>query len=274
MPIQHDMASQQVDALRMEAGALRPVSDALTVEAVLQIRVNGAAYTTTVRTPGEDDALARGLLFSERVVVDPAAHFAFASIVDPETGYPGVIDALVAGEFIAKAIDDRRSIAATASCGLCGTRDAADIQLAGTPLRVAADESLDLALVAPMFAAMRAEQRDFARSGGCHGAAAFTLGGELLAAHEDIGRHNAVDKVIGRLLMAGRLGEARCLTVSGRLSYEIVFKTFHARIPFLLSVSAPSTLAVSMGQQFGMTVVGFCRDGRATVYSHAGRCRA
>lgn len=261
------------DAWRHEGGALTPVRDTLAVEAVLQIRVNGAAYTTTVRTPGADAPLARGLLYGEGVLPDIAAPCVFESIVDPESGLPGAIDVRVPVDFLAKPIDDRRSIAATASCGLCGVRDAADLMLYGGPLRVATDEVLDLRRVEEMMAAMAARQEAFRASGGCHAAAAFTLSGELLAIHEDIGRHNAVDKVVGELIALGRLGDARCLALSGRVSYEIVYKAFHARIPFLLAVSAPSSMAVEMGQQFGLTVIGFCRAPRATIYSHHERCQ-
>ena len=123
-----------------------------------------------------------------------------------------------------------------------------------------------------MMAAMRAGQLAFQATGGSHAAAAFTLDGELLALYEDIGRHNAVDKVVGALVSEDRLARARVFAVSGRLSYEIVFKAFHARIPFLLSVSAPSSMAVEMAQQFGLTLVAYCREDRATVYSRAERC--
>nr|AUN36979.1 formate dehydrogenase chain D [uncultured bacterium] len=262
---------QWVEGQRFEDGALAPVREALAVEAILQIRINGTPYTTTVRTPGADEALARGLLFSEEVLTDLDVPCRFESILDPETGIIGAMDVRVAPERLARAIDDRRTMAATASCGLCGVRDAADLKLYGGPLRVTGEEAFSLRRVEGMVQAMKSCQRTFESTGGCHAAAAFTIEGEMLAVHEDIGRHNAVDKVIGELITAGSLDRARCLAVSGRMSYEIVFKAFHARLPFLLSVSAPSSLAVEMGEQFGLTIIGFCRDNRATVYSQTGR---
>lgn len=261
------------DAMRFESGGLHPVREVLAVEAILQIRLNGIPYTSTVRTPGDDAVLARGLLYSEGVLPDPAVPWATREIFDPETGLAGVLDLEVRAEALAKPVDDRRSIAATASCGLCGVRDVADIILHGRPLVVASGEVLQLEGIPAIFRTMEQGQRAFQASGGCHAAAAFTLRGEMLALHEDIGRHNAVDKVIGALIQTRRLGAARCLAVSGRLSYELVFKAFHARIPFLLSVSAPSSMAVEMGERFGLTIIGFCRDGRATVYSGANRCQ-
>lgn len=265
------MHAQRHGARRYDGSTLVPSQEVLAHEAVLQVRVNGVDYTTTVRTPGADEALARGLLFAEGVVTDPAAPCRCASIADPESGVAGVIDVAVPTEFLARAIDDRRSMASTASCGLCGVREAKDLQLYGGPLRVDTDERLDLDRVDGMMRAMAARQSAFDATGGTHAAAAFTLAGECLAVHEDIGRHNAVDKVVGELITKQQLDDARCLTVSGRLSYEIVFKAFHARIPFLLSVSAPSSMAVEMGERFGLCVVGFCRDGRATVYSQLDR---
>jgi FdhD protein len=120
---------------------------------------------------------------------------------------------------------------------------------------------------------MNALQHSFHQSGGTHAAAAFTIEGELLSSMEDIGRHNAVDKVIGQLLLSKKLEEAACLTVSGRISYEIVVKCFKARIPFLAAVSAPSTLAVDYAEELGITLLAFCRQNRATCYSHTYRTK-
>ena len=118
---------------------------------------------------------------------------------------------------------------------------------------------------------MKKEQPTFHQSGGSHAAAAFTNCSELLAIMEDIGRHNAVDKVIGKLINSNQLNEAKCLIVSGRISYEIVSKAFAAKIPILGAVSAPSTLAVDFAKELGITLLGFCRDNKATCYAHPER---
>ena len=120
---------------------------------------------------------------------------------------------------------------------------------------------------------MNATQHAFHLSGGTHAAAAFTLQGELLCSMEDIGRHNAVDKVIGELILTKKLNQASCLTISGRVSYEIIVKCFKAGIPILAAVSAPSSLAVDYAKELGITLFAFCREKRATCYSHPKRAK-
>ncbi len=133
--------------------------------------------------------------------------------------------------------------------------------------RIQPGSALPITLIPTMFEQMAAEQKVFKSSGGSHASAAFTTDGQLLAIYEDIGRHNAVDKVIGSLLLQRKLSQAACLLVSGRLSYEIVSKCFRARIPFLASVSAPSSMAVDYCAKTGITLLGFCRQNKCTVYT-------
>ena len=254
---------------RLNPTAARDVADHLPVEAVLQIKVNGVAYTITVRTPGADEALARGLLFTEGVLTDPGVCPTFHAIADPDTGLTGCLEIAVPEGALAKDITGRRSSMSSASCGLCGIREPEELALRGAPLVAPPARLLSYATIAILMEALPAHQPLFQATGGVHGAMAFAPDGRILAHHEDIGRHNAVDKVIGDLLTQGRLGEACGVVVSGRTSYEIVFKAFQAGWPYLLSVSAPSSLAVEMGQAFGLCVVGFCRGDRATVYSRA-----
>jgi len=244
------------------------VDDQLPVEAVLQLKVNGAAYTTTVRTPGADEYLARGLLFTEGVLVDPAATPTFRAIEDPDSGLTGCLEITVPASQLAKDVNGRRSAMGSASCGLCGLREPEEVALSGAPLVPPPGRRISQATITRLLDLLPQYQPLFRETGGVHGALAFSPDGTVLASHEDIGRHNAVDKVIGQLLIAARLQEACGIVVSGRLSYEIVFKAFQAQWPYLLSVSAPSSLAVEMGERFGLCVIGFCRGGRATVYSH------
>ena len=265
------MGPHRAQSLRYENGAWSASDELLTPEALLQIRVNGVPYTTTVRSPGHDELLARGLLFGEGLLPPAPLACEFEHVLDPETRIVGALDLRIREEHLLRPVDDRRSVAATASCGLCGVREAKDLRLHGGALREQPGEQLEPSRFTPMMERMAARQANFNATGGAHAAAAFTIDGELLAAHEDIGRHNAVDKVIGELIVNRTLATARCLTVSGRLSYEIVYKAFHAAIPILISVSAPSSMAVEMGERFGLTIVGFCRDGRATVYARPGR---
>jgi FdhD protein len=162
---------------------------------------------------------------------------------------------------------NKRSLLSVASCGICGKTE---LTLPDGIIRVA-DTSLDLRHIRQMFDEMAVRQSAFISSGGCHASAAFSAGFEMLSLMEDIGRHNAVDKVIGDLLIRKNLPQARFLLVSGRVSYEIVVKCFTAGIPFLLAVSAPSSLAVDFAKELGISLLGFCRENRATVYSHPER---
>lgn len=249
-------------------GGRQQVSDPLTVEAVLHIKVNGTAYTTTVRTPGDDIELARGLVFTEGVIVDRAAPLAFRVITDHETGLIGCLEITVDPRYLVKDLEGRRTQMVSASCGLCGIRDPRELRMEGPRVTGSQNGKAALAGIPRLMEIMRARQPVFGDSGGCHGAAAFSEDGSLLCVFEDIGRHNAVDKVIGYLIGAATLDHAWCLAVSGRLSYEIVFKAYQARIPHIAAVSAPSTLAVEMAQRFGITLAAFCRDDRYTLYTN------
>ena len=263
------MNSKPFQGTRLESSSTFLVEDLLPVEAVLQLKVNGVAYTTTVRTPGADEALVRGLLFTEGVLVDTAITPAYHAIPDPDTGLTGCLEITVPEDALAKAVAGRRSSMGSASCGLCGIREPEELLMLGTPIVAPPESRITFKTISMLMEALPVHQPLFQATGGVHGAMAFAPDGRILAHHEDVGRHNAVDKCVGDLLNRGRLAEACGAVVSGRMSYEIVFKAYQARWPYLLSVSAPSSLAVEMGEAFGLCVIGFCRSGRATVYSHA-----
>lgn len=246
----------------------RSVEDRLPVEAVLQIKVNGVPYTTTVRTPGADQALARGLLHTEAVLTGPEIRPEFREITDPATGIAGCLEVSVPAAAVAKPLADRRSAMGSASCGLCGIREPEELELRGAPLVPPPGRGLSRACVAQLLDALPDHQPIFQATGGVHAALAFAIDGTILSSHEDIGRHNAVDKVIGDLILRERLASACGVLVSGRVSYEIVYKACQARWPYLIAVSAPSSLAIEMAEAFGLCVVAFCRPRRATVYSH------
>lgn len=251
-----------------EAGEPRDTEDRLTLEAPLHLKVNGESFTTTMRTPGDDEALAHGLLFTEGIVPDPGAAIAFRAIDDPESGGTACLEVTVAEDSLAKSVDGRRTMLSASSCGVCGTRDPADIEVFGPPLEIAPQERLDVTRISSFLEKMAERQHDFAASGGSHAAAIFAKNGETLVVMEDIGRHNAVDKAVGTLLAMGRLSDAAILLVSGRVSYEIVYKAYRSQIPFLLAVSAPSSMAVETAVRLGLTLAAFCRVDRATVYAH------
>jgi len=263
--------TKRAQAVRWAAGEATPAEECVAIEAPLHIRLNGAAYTTTMRTPGDDEALARGLLYTEGIVLAQDALLEYRLVDDPELGVPACIEVAAPEHYIAKSVEGRRSAIATASCGVCGTRVPEDIEVYGPPLAPRHSARLDLRRVPAMRQAMQEAQAGFRVSGGCHAAALFDATGGLLVVKEDIGRHNAVDKAVGTLLRSGTLGDAAVLFVSGRVSYEIVYKAYRAGISIILAVSAASSLAVETAERLGVALAGFCRDDRATLYAHTDR---
>lgn len=261
--------AETFQALHVQAGRSRPVEDALVAEGALQIVVNGAPYSMTMRTPGDDGALALGLLFAEGLYRSLGQ---VESVAETPAAAPDGTDA-VAVTLLPEALSGKslanRRLASNASCGICGKISADDLE-SPVPCAPGRDGGpLDLSLLPVLESRMRAAQALFSRTGGCHAAALFDLSGRLLVLKEDVGRHNAVDKAVGHLLRQGELERAAVLFISGRVSYEIVTKASRAGLRFLLAVSAPSTLAVRMCRDAGIALLGFCRGGKATVYSGA-----
>jgi len=264
------MKTKAVQTLRVKVGAAQEIDDYLSVEEALQICINGEPYSITMRTPGDDEKLVRGLLFSEAVVGDPAAEIRFDPANSSVYDCDHTINALIDEKWLDKSVDaSHRSLASNSSCGVCGKRDLKDIQIDADLSALRPEKRLDPALIANMRAAMAARQETFKASGGSHAAAVFDITGEMLAVHEDVGRHNAVDKVIGSLLVDKTDDRGACLFVSGRVSFEIVSKAFRGGLPFIMAVSAPTSMAVETAETWGITLLGFCRDDRATVYSHS-----
>jgi len=244
--------------------------DDVAVEEPLEIRVAGDPLAITMRTPGDDRELALGFLYAEGVIasVDDVGSVAHCGRVGEE-GFGNVIDVLP-GPGIALAPEriqgSRRGTVVSSSCGVCGRLSIDDLAERCVPLD--ADGTIAAADIAALVAAMRGGQRVFARTGGVHAAALFDLAGKLLVLREDIGRHNAVDKLVGWALLARRLPLSDCiLMVSGRTSFEILQKAVMAGVPVVCAVSAPSTLAVSVAREFGITLIGFLRDERFNVYT-------
>ena len=271
---------QRLRVTRLQLGAagtiVDTVPDEVAVEEPLDVLVDDELVTTTMRTPGADVDLVLGWLVSEgclRTVDDLVS----AAIVPGTTVGPGA--AVVPGAQLRRnrAVVVRlaagvrapvpRLAATSSACGVCGSAH----PLTDVPA-VAPGGQLKLATLLTLPDAMRARQRLFTRSGGTHAAAAFTLGGELLVLAEDVGRHNAVDKVVGALLRDGLLpGTDLVLQVSGRASYELAHKAAAAGIGVLSAVSAPSSLAVETAAAAGLTLVGFVRGERCSVYTGAQR---
>jgi FdhD protein len=257
--------NKKIRAIKYVAGEPQETSEALAGEQALQIKVNGKPYTITMRTPGEDKSLAVGLLLTERVIRSKADIIRLSEIPDASASHTLIVDVHVEEEALAGKNLFNRSIASSASCGVCGKIELCDLVTPERPLDN--QRKLSIQLIPDLLQQMQDQQFTFERTGGSHAACAFNLDGTLLSIKEDIGRHNAVDKVIGDLLINDLLHDASILFISGRVSYEIVAKCAEARIPFLLAVSAPSSLAVDFCRRKGITLIGFCRDNRATVYA-------
>lgn len=241
------------------------VRDHLVEEAALHIAINHEPFTITMRTPGQDEALAHGLLLSENII-DSTESFPI-QIVTEKNGQTKINVSLPDYRH-ETGLKSKRNLLSVSSCGICGKTDLEEVEgHVHNGHRLSLDELMD------MFAQMNKKQNLFIQSGGSHGAAIFDANGEMMSLMEDIGRHNAVDKSIGQLILEEQLNDAYCLTVSGRVSYEIIIKAFRAKIPVLAAVSAPSSLAVDYARKLGVTLLGFCRENKATCYSHAGRIK-
>lgn len=261
----------KVAALHAQEGRFRPVEDALAEESALQIVLGGAPFSMTMRTPGHDSELALGLLHGEGLLTSPADVGSVREIPSAGGDCPDAVEVVLKSAAGRGPKPAERRLVSNASCGVCGKVSADDLEVPA--LRGGGDHGfrLDLSLLPVLEGRMRSAQELFSRTGGSHAAAVFDAEGNLLVTREDVGRHNAVDKAVGHLLRENILERAALLFISGRVSYEIVSKAAKANIPCLLAVSAPSTLAVKLCREAGITLLAFCRGGKATVYSHPER---
>jgi len=236
-------------------GPISPAQDVLAVEEPLQIRANGRDLAITMRTPGNDGELAVGFLFSEGMVKSRA------DVLSIECG-ENTVDLKLGVD-----VDVTRNFYATSSCGVCGKASIESLRAAGCSM-VAPGARVNREVIPRLPESLRASQSAFEHTGGLHGAALFDAQGSLETTREDVGRHNAVDKLIGAALLAGRLPlDGRILMLSGRASFELVQKAAMAGIPVVAAVGAPSSLAVETARRFGITLLGFVRDGRFNIYS-------
>ena len=254
--------------------------DSLSTEEPLEIRVNGSPLAVTMRTPGADVALAHGFLLTEGVISDVTdvvtARYCDGAVVDDELGQPrntyNVLDIRLGPQVPPPMVDPSRHFYTTSSCGVCGK---ASIDAIRQQVRwpVADDPAtFDPAILVSLPDRLRQHQATFDRTGGLHAAALCTADGDIVHVAEDVGRHNAVDKVLGAALLAGDVpARGHVMVVSGRSSFELTQKTLMGGIPALVAVSAPSSLAVEMALEAGMTLTGFTRSPHMNVYAGAHR---
>jgi len=272
--------TSRVRATRVDLAGEGHVSErveTLVVEAPLEVRVEGLSFSVTMRTPGHDFDLTIGFLLSEGVITSAADVRALMHCQDEdESGSPtyNVVDVALAEGVARPAPEDGRRVLTTSACGVCGTASIDAVRTSGR-YDVAADEtSYEPDVLVSLPERMREHQKVFDRTGGVHAAGLFTADGELVVLREDIGRHNAVDKVVGWAAREGLLPlTGHVLVVSSRASFELTQKAYLAGIPALVAVSAPSSLAVELAREVGLTLVAFVRASRLTAYAGVGRLR-
>lgn len=257
----------QRTSYQFRSGELLQRQEDVAEERMMQIVINGQPYTMTMCTPGDEESLTRGILHSEDVYTGMKTIRIEVGEMDLNSR-SRVVQVRIPEEALGPGMANQRNLMSVSSCGMCGKYDV-DLELQGDPLTT--DIKLNQQFIPALFKTMRMNQPLFDAAGGTHASAAFDRRGQLLACKEDIGRHNAVDKVIGSLLMTDQRSEAIILLVSGRISYEIVSKCYRAGIPFLAAVSAPSSLAIEYCESLGITLMAFCRDDKFTVYTHVER---
>jgi FdhD protein len=263
--------SQRVTITTFEGPAASRRADLVAHEEPLEIQVQGVSLAVLMRTPGHDEELALGYLTTERVIeradqVLSVRHCATA--VTPEA--EGNVLRVVLREGVPLPLERlRRSTFVSSSCGMCGKATIEAALHHGPPVRAALEVAAEALYALP--AKLRQAQRTFDETGGLHAAALFDAGGAVLLVREDVGRHNAVDKVVGAALRGRLRPEVMGLFVSGRVSFEIVQKAAAFGLPIVAGISAPTSLAARFGEALGVTVIGFLRGRSMNVYAHAGR---
>lgn len=261
--------------LAVRDGAAHELADRLVTEEPMEIRVEGPGQapvpvSVTMRTPGADFELAVGFLFTEGLIGgrDDVRKVSYCEDLEDDEQHYNVVTVNLTGPFDADRL--KRNFTTTSSCGICGKAALEHVEVqcrAVTP-----GPEVSRGVIEGLPGGLRDGQRVFEETGGLHAAGLFAPNGKLLGLREDVGRHNAVDKIVGDALLAGGLPlSERILLVSGRVSFEIVQKAAVAGIPVVAAVSAPSSLAVDLAERLGVTVVGFVRDGRFNVYTHPER---
>jgi FdhD protein len=255
--------TERTSVIRLREGHVSRVPDTLATEEPLEIRLGGKQVAVTMRTPGHDAELAVGFLIGEGIV--RAGDIAQAVECRSEEGDGGVVDVRLAPG-TSPAAGWQRNFYATSSCGVCGKASIEAVRVAAPAVPDGA--AIQASILSGLPERLRSAQRVFDRTGGLHAAGVFASGGELEVLREDVGRHNAVDKVVGRSALDGRLPlHGSVLLVSGRTSFEVLQKALVAGIPVVAAVSAPSSLAVRLAREANMTLVGFLRPGGFNVYA-------
>ncbi len=263
----HDNQIQTVRTLHIQGVSWTERDDEAVIEEPLEIRVGGESIAVTMRTPGHDEELAAGFLLTEGVVAQ-AGDIAGAAHPPSRSGQPlaNIVSVELAAGVVVDGERAQRNFYATSSCGICGKASLEQVRQRVRPID--ASFTISPTVLRRLPVAMRDAQAVFGQTGGLHAAALFDLDGHLLCVREDVGRHNAVDKVIGWAVLGRRLPlEREILMISGRAGFEIVQKALVARVPVVAAVSAPSSLAIELAVQNNVTLVGFLRGEGMNIYA-------
>lgn len=271
-------SSQAIEINKIDGARSESRSDSVAVEEPLEIQLTAAtadssaakSVSITMRTPGDDHELALGFLFTEGIISsrDQVLSVQHSGEADPQSGLKNIIRVEVDPSVDLQLDRLQRHFYTTSSCGVCGKASLDALRITGQSSLAAQQTVFGAHTLTRIPAIVRRQQRLFAETGGLHAAAVFGPDGEIVIVKEDVGRHNATDKVIGALFSAGRLpAHDLALLVSGRASFELMQKALVAGIPLLAAVGAPSSLAVRTAREFDMTLIGFLRDGTFNIYA-------
>ena len=266
--------TREVAVTRVGRGGTTRTRDLAAAEEPLDVRLHGRSFAVIMRTPGEDRALAAGFLLSERIIRSAADIGAIEHCRHPDQRRAHhVVDVFLVGDAAARVpalLEQRRQVIANSSCGVCGRATIDELSADIQPLAPTLAMTLDAVRELP--GRLRSAQTRFEETGGLHGAALFGADGSLLGSAEDVGRHNAVDKVIGAFLLAdSRPVSFAALMVSGRVSFEIVQKAWLGGIQIVAAISAPTSLAIELADAAGITLLGFVRESGLNIYTHTAR---
>ncbi len=256
------MQTTDYTSIKASNNSIKTIDDTLVIEAPLQININTEPYTVVMRTPADDIELIRGLLYAEDIY---KATDTIKYQIISQDHYSSIINVTIAEHQLGKGYLNKRTLLSVSSCGICGKKELNHIKVTGKSIHHRS--TIPVSSIKTMFAKMMQQQNTFKHTGGSHACAIFNNLGALISIKEDIGRHNAVDKAIGSLLLSNTLKQASVMLVSGRVSYEIVSKAFLAKVPIIIAVSACSSLAVDFAKEFGICLIGFSRNDTMSVYA-------
>lgn len=258
------MAVTKVNGYFFNGQSFSTSNENVAVEVPLRIAVNSIPFTVTMQTPGNEFNLIKGLLYTENIFRENDDFLVFEHVEKDEKGFITSVNVKIPPHLVIKDFAGNRNVISSSSCGICGKIDLGT----ETPIPFSNHENIATEIIPLIFEKLNKNQSQFLQTGGTHAAAAFTLNGDLITIQEDIGRHNAVDKVIGSLISHKELNRSKILAVSGRISYEIISKAHSAGISFLAAVSAPSSLSIEFAEKTGITLMAFCRENKFTIYTN------